>query len=348
MDNRKFLKPYRPRFASRKDYSHHKTFGAVIVQLPAELIKLPDVIQNQGSKPSCTAMASVTCRNIMTGKQYDGEAQWQLELKTQGVKDGEVEGFGLDVPAKIGKDIGFIPVGQTEPTDKVGGYFWKNSKLSGMDWFDTLRTVQYQLFQKTGKIIPFQFGINWYREWETALNGFIPATQNILLGGHDTTWAGYKTFPDGIIRGGNPNTWGTNYGDKGVFWFDRETTNKNIGKFPIFYWLDKEDMPEEVFRLGIFLAILQNIKTIFQLLLTNFQNKSIIKPVQPITPDSNNIPPVPAPRTYDWSNPISARHSVRVLCDEEGLPTVSNISVNGKFYSAKDIICACIQQESEF
>jgi hypothetical protein len=40
---------------------------------------------------------------------------------------------------------------------------------------------------------------------------------------------------------------------------------------------------------------------------------------------------------YIWSTPKDARHSVRVICDEEGLSV-----------SDKNIICACIQQESGF
>ncbi len=242
---RTFIKPHKVRLASRKDFSHRKTFGVAQVILPDELLKLPAVIENQGSKPSCTAAGSCTSRSITMGKRYDIEAQWQLELKSQGVKDGQVAGFGMDVPADVGKKLGFVPFGQTEPTDKEGGYFWVN-KISGKDWFDTLLTIQNQLFQKTGKIIPFQIGINWFAEWDTAPNGFVPQTQNNLLGGHFIVLAGYKTFPDGVIRGGNPNTWGEGFGDKGVFWFDREATNKNIGMFPVFYWLDLEDMPAEV------------------------------------------------------------------------------------------------------
>jgi len=54
------------------------------------------------------------------------------------------------------------------------------------------------------------------------------------------------------------------------------------------------------------------------------------------------------PTVYLWDTPLNARHSVRVLCDELGLPTDRTVNVDGKMYMPKDIICACIQQESRF
>lgn len=54
-----------------------------------------------------------------------------------------------------------------------------------------------------------------------------------------------------------------------------------------------------------------------------------------------------------WDTPENARHSVRVLCDAAGLslqPVVPVTFSNGetRMYRPKDIICACIMQESGF
>lgn len=59
-------------------------------------------------------------------------------------------------------------------------------------------------------------------------------------------------------------------------------------------------------------------------------------------------PPKPMPIKYLWSTPAEARHSVRVLCDEMGLSLVPTVKVDGKLYTPKDVICACIMQESGF
>lgn len=55
-----------------------------------------------------------------------------------------------------------------------------------------------------------------------------------------------------------------------------------------------------------------------------------------IPPETPKIAPVEPPK-YLWDNPTNVRHSVRVICDEEGL-TIGE----------KNVICACIHQESQF
>ncbi len=69
-------------------------------------------------------------------------------------------------------------------------------------------------------------------------------------------------------------------------------------------------------------------------------NVEVEPPVAPVVPQ--DVP------KYDWSTPATARHSTRLICDDEGLPLARDISVNGKFYQLKDILCACVMQESGF
>jgi hypothetical protein len=45
---------------------------------------------------------------------------------------------------------------------------------------------------------------------------------------------------------------------------------------------------------------------------------------------------------------MAVRHSIRVMCDEEGVDYRRNTLIDGKYVSAKDILTACIQQESGF
>lgn len=56
----------------------------------------------------------------------------------------------------------------------------------------------------------------------------------------------------------------------------------------------------------------------------------------------------PSQSPMDFSTPKAAYHSVRVICDEMGLPLIKNVTVNGVTHYPKDIICACIWQESRF
>jgi hypothetical protein len=57
------------------------------------------------------------------------------------------------------------------------------------------------------------------------------------------------------------------------------------------------------------------------------------------------LPPAPAPLL--WDTPENARHSIRVICDEE-LPIERTVLVDGLYYLPKDVITACIRQESRF
>ena len=66
-------------------------------------------------------------------------------------------------------------------------------------------------------------------------------------------------------------------------------------------------------------------------------------PQQPPAP-----PTPPAAPVYLWDTHDDARHSVRLICDEEGLPLTPTVLIDGKLYLEKDVVCACIEQESHF
>lgn len=74
----------------------------------------------------------------------------------------------------------------------------------------------------------------------------------------------------------------------------------------------------------------------------NFIKNLFMKPTIPepavIPPQPVPVQPTPAPISpLDWSTPLNARHSVRVMCDNAGMSVVD-----------KNILCACVQQESGF
>lgn len=73
-------------------------------------------------------------------------------------------------------------------------------------------------------------------------------------------------------------------------------------------------------------------------------------PLPVVTPQPIPAPkptPVPvSPLLFDTAQ--NARHSVRVLCDNSGLSIVPDVEIEGRLYLAKDVICACIEQESNF
>lgn len=53
--------------------------------------------------------------------------------------------------------------------------------------------------------------------------------------------------------------------------------------------------------------------------------------------------------TLDWTTQKGAYHATRVTCDALGVSYAKTISIPGiGMFSQKDVICACIYQESEF
>jgi len=66
--------------------------------------------------------------------------------------------------------------------------------------------------------------------------------------------------------------------------------------------------------------------------------------------------PAPAPKPtpasnpdeirHPWSDPVIAHHNVRALCDLRGL--TGTIMIDGKAWLKKDVLTACVYQESEF
>lgn len=64
-------------------------------------------------------------------------------------------------------------------------------------------------------------------------------------------------------------------------------------------------------------------------------------PSEPVAPNPDALAP-------DWGSQERAYHNTRVLCDLAGLPTSKTIAVNGAYFAPKDIICACLYEESEF
>lgn len=75
--------------------------------------------------------------------------------------------------------------------------------------------------------------------------------------------------------------------------------------------------------------------------------KSLFKVGSNPTPQHPEKLTVALPSQYLWDTQDNARHSVRLICDEM-LPIVRSVSVNGKLYMPKDIICAVIMGESQF
>lgn len=132
--------------------------------------------------------------------------------------------------------------------------------------------------------------------------------------------------------------------EDGQFWWIYDSYESNLKKVewnsifdePLRYQIGK---PTD-FQLSFYERILQKINIVFFLLEKLYNmiqtQPKIMEPI--ITPDQSNPPMTPPVQSsYDFGDPVSARHSVRVICDEEGLSV-----------DLKNILTACVQVESGF
>lgn len=266
MDNRQFKKPYKKKFVSRKEYNHFKTLGAIplppVPVFPKSLNVYTQILTQTAE--NCTAYSAVGERGAVTKKQYDPNEQWKNELKQIGATDAP-NGIELDDKMQTGINIGFTPIGSVQPTDKALSYLWI-TEAPGLDWFDSVRTVILQNWQKYGHIIPPTIGVNWYREWDNTPSGILTSIAVDLLGGHDIEIAGFETFSDGREYVDLQGTWGTSFGDNGIFRVSREVFNSFFRGYGAAYWSDDASLPiaKENALIALFKNVIIAIQRLFQ------------------------------------------------------------------------------------
>lgn len=110
-------------YPSRKDFDSHKTFGAFpLSALPKQLLFISE-IGDQNGREACTAFASNSVRASMKAKRYNPEAYYEQELIINGTP-GMNQGVDLRTLGACATSWGFLPIGETTPTDKVSAYFF--------------------------------------------------------------------------------------------------------------------------------------------------------------------------------------------------------------------------------
>lgn len=240
----------------KKHYDFGKSsllLGYASQVLPDEMFFPSKVLdQNDGSgRQDCTAFMAVAIRSSMKGKDYNTDRQWELELAFGGNKPAP-EGFPLETPFAVAVQSGFVPLGESDPTDRASAYFWVR-KSSGLDLFDSIRLAMYQ------NQCPLGAGLLWYLEYDTK-DGIILDNGNHLLGGHAVKIAGTKKI-NGEVYLIIQNSWGEAYGDKGFFYLSRKMAN-TILNYGVCYLSDNPNA--QIQRLGLLQALYANLLLLIQ------------------------------------------------------------------------------------
>ena len=338
-----------------RDWDFHKTFGTVIMNLPNELILDAGLwIPNQNSyepifgNPSmpygCTDYTSNDVCANQDGILYN-------PAFTESVTHANTTG-GTDIRTSL---LSTIKQG-TQTKDgtivKRTGVF-NVQKYDILDYFDSIR---YAMLPTLGEKRTVSWGTPWFPEWETEAlqnKAIMIASSNYdttNLGWHNSEFVGWKTI-NGTPYLVNKSWQGDKVGDNGFLYFSRDIVNsvmKINGTCAFTVSKLQNGLPPKNISTSFLEWIYSILRNIFNPSFKPSPEPSIVSApttntpsLPPVTPktDSSTITVI-TPSTsikYLWDNPINTRHSIRVICDEEGL------SLNDK-----NIITACIHQESSF
>lgn len=235
---------------SRKDWSHHKTFGASpLSSLPAEYLLVSTVL-NQGASEKCTAFSACAIAESAYGRKFDPE----LFYADEGVVAGGFSNDGYDIRTtmKTGVDKGFRLLATDAPFFE-GSYFIIDGPY---DLFDNIRTAMWiaQMDKKCAEI-----GTELYLDWLNSPQGIVPDSFNRPMGLHAMKCAGWKTI-NNVLYLAMQNSFGEGYADKGVFYFDRSIVNKYFTEGH-YLWRKKPPIPQIV-TVGVMQSFLANASKI--------------------------------------------------------------------------------------
>ncbi len=243
-----------------------------------------------------------------------------------------------------------------DATRKVFGrssYF--NIRSSGIiDAFDAIRLAMYSALPEKRSV---SIGVPWFPEFETPLplSRTLPVPLNFTTSGvpwHNAKVAGWTSVfgtPYLIVK-----SWqGPNYGDKGYCYMSRELVNilmsiSGTGAFTLSKVASPQIMTVDLTVVERIVSYVLNLLAALKSptnysTMPNPQNapppivpqQTTTEPPTPVTPAPAQVPSQPAGLL--WNTIENARHSLRVICDDEGL------SVDDK-----NTLCATVAEESGF
>lgn len=213
----------------------------------------PLVIKDQGQTDYCSAYAITSVSEDQEGVELMPEFQFYITKKI----DGNAKAWGADlrVACKSAVDYGSVPtdrfpelLGQSRdfilnsrnwPTssEPIAMIYKKETYFSvkgPYDVFDNIRTALWQHRNEKSTIIT---GATFREGWLYGQGGVIPSEYDTDGFGH-----AFKIFGQKVINGElhlmAQLSQGKNVGDSGIFYFNREVTNREIGKFGIFMFKD--------------------------------------------------------------------------------------------------------------
>lgn len=370
------LQPLTPDKRDRR-YRFARHFGA------AKLSGLPDfytcdaglLMQDQnamGLPTGCTAVTQTDLATDQDGVEYTPEYTFAQTLRLMGVP---ANWGGADLRKSLKSVIAYgllerwISNVTAQEIGQEGAANWRiwlpyeekaipNAKSAYMDakggTYDAFDNIRSTLWLNREKRMGVSIGTPWYPQWSQAgTNGIVPNVVDInlhsasTLGWHNWAIKGWKTI------NGTPyliaKVWAPKHvGDRGWLYFDRDTINRVLAVEGTGAYTIAEEGNRFVFLLGTMLESFPQLLPYLPGLVKLFTIDQTTNPTPAPAPEPHTPPELPqkAPALL-WDTPEQARHSARVIMDEEGI-THDSMTIDGRKYRAKDVLCAVIQGESGF
>jgi len=229
-----------------RDFSYHKTFGAIDLKLPDEYVLDEATVKNQYGSMFCTAFASCVLAQLEDGIDFSPEWFYSKEVEISGQMDGQ----DLRTACKAAKKYGFLPQdkAQFDLTTKdpeclanpsnwpisdelAAAPYKKKSYFQVKGDFDQIKQV---LFNNAPAKRAILTGVDWGEGWEAAPGGVI---KNYTATGslHAVPIIGFKQ--DYIIL---QNSYGKEIGDNGKFYVPRGVFAQAFTE-PLYMFVDTDN-----------------------------------------------------------------------------------------------------------
>jgi hypothetical protein len=258
----------KPTPSDPRDYDYHKTFGAADVVLPDEYFAGKPLVKNQELSEMCTAFGSYVLAACEDGVDFLPE--WSFAAGKTISKTDPEEPEDLRTPLKTAVKMGYCPTSPLLPslatqsprycgilanypasTVQQALKYLKKSYFRVDGDFNSVRRVLYDNRASRRAILT---GVLWMNEWTAAPGGIVPDFAVSPGGLHCIAIIGFikKNGIDYIVV---QNSYGTDIGDQGIFYFDEKTFNAEFTQ-PMFMIVDTDDSAPAPKTIGSWLSVL--------------------------------------------------------------------------------------------
>lgn len=300
---------YKPLKQNHKDYDYHQSYGSTPPPFFPESFDVDAKIwmpnQNLPQTFAVTGQDTLTVPALPFGCTDYVQTDLCMDEDLKLLNPLDLENI-THANARQGADIRTALEAARQAFGRTAYFNVRRAKP--LDWYDSLRLVMLSTPEEKRAI---SIGIPWYYSFHNPTNGVLPS----FIPGEGFTWH------NAVIVGWDArglkikSLQGSEYGDNGYCYMPRALANTLFDipgscAFTISKIAPKQIITVDMSFVQYFVSLVLNL---FK------QNTPQIAPTLPPeqAPEAPTSP-ADAPK-YDWSTPAEARHSLRLICDEEGL-----------------------------